>query len=124
MACDAIQKRLSAYSSSEIKFNLIAMVQDRRTYLGRQLDALAPLGVKESDPAMLAVRSELRAEEEKRAGLTAENERSRHNYLPFCVELLRSLAGSGGFEGLVEEARGTAGGKRKRAEARMKGSGK
>eukprot|EP00581_Thalassiosira_minuscula_P006799 CAMPEP_0183707480 /NCGR_PEP_ID=MMETSP0737-20130205/4042_1 /TAXON_ID=385413 /ORGANISM="Thalassiosira miniscula, Strain CCMP1093" /LENGTH=405 /DNA_ID=CAMNT_0025935149 /DNA_START=68 /DNA_END=1285 /DNA_ORIENTATION=- len=117
VARDAIQHRLSNYSPTEIKFNLMAMVQDKRTYLGQRLNALAAIGMEESDPSMLSVRGELHAEEEKRARWTSENERRRYNYLPFCVEMLRCLAGSGKFESLVEKAKESAGEKRKRAEA-------
>ena len=73
--------------------------------------------MEESDPSMLSVRSKLVSEEEKRAQWTAEIERRQYYYPPFCVELLRCLAGSGKFDGLVEEARESVGGKRKRAEA-------
>ena len=117
VARDAIQKRLANYSTSEIKFNLMAMVQDKRTYLNERLNALAAIGIEESDPSMLAVRSELHAEDEKRAHWAIENERRRYNYLPFCVELLRSLAGSGRFDELVGKAKESVGEKRKRAEA-------
>ncbi len=117
VARDAIQDRLSAYSSSEIKFNLMALVQDRRTYLCERLDSLIAMGIEESDPAMLAVRSDLLAEEEKRTRWRMENERRRHNYLPFSVEFLRCLAGSGKFDKLVDMARTNAGEKRKRSEA-------
>lgn len=118
VARDAIQLRLTSYASSEIKFNLMAVVQDRRTVLGGRMSRLAESGVDvESDPDALRLRSELHAEDEKRARWMAENARRRHNYLPFCVELLRSLAGSGKFEKLIEDARASAGEKRKRAEA-------
>ena len=101
----------------------MALVQDRRTYLCERLDALAAVGVEESDPAMLGVRSDLHAEEEKRAGWKAENERRRHNYLPFSVEFLRCLAGSGKFGKLVDMARKNADEKRKRADAWKKTRG-
>mmetsp|Transcript_1838 Transcript_1838/g.3502 ORF Transcript_1838/g.3502 Transcript_1838/m.3502 type:complete len:397 (+) Transcript_1838:79-1269(+) len=117
VARNAIQNRLANYSPTEIKFNLMAMVQDKRTYLTERLNALAAIPMEESDPAVLSIRSELHAEEEKRAQWTAENERRRYNYLPFCVELLRCLAGSGKFDGLVDKARESVGEKRKRAEA-------
>ena len=122
-ARDAIQSRLSAYPPGEIKFNLMALVQDRRTYLCERLDSLAAVGVEESDPAMLGVRSDLHAEEEKRERWKAENERRRHNYLPFSVEFLRCLAGSGKFEKLIDMARKNAGEKRKRADAWKKTRG-
>jgi len=124
VARDAIQKRLSHYASTEIKFNLMAMTQDKRTYLTERLNALAAIGIEESDPSMLSVRSELHAEEEKRVQWAVENERRRFNYLPFCVDLLRCLAGSGKFEKLVEGARESAGEKRKRANAWKQDSSK
>jgi len=121
VARDAIKERLSRYSATEIKFNLMAVVQDKRTYLTERLGALAAIGVEESDPSMLAIRSRLQAEEEKRAGWATENARRRHNYLPFCVELLRSLTGNGAEEGkldkLVGMAKKNVAEKRKRAEA-------
>lgn len=116
VARDAIQNRLSNYSPTEIKFNLMAMVQDRRTYLSQRLDALAAIGVEEGDPAMLTVRSELASEEEKRAEWALENERRQFNYLPFCVELLRSMAGSGKFESLIKKAKDKSNERRKRTK--------
>eukprot|EP01082_Thalassiosira_pseudonana_P012589 g11123.t1 g11123 contig5:158004-158919(+) len=44
VARDSIQNRLSHYSPTEIKFNLMAMVQDRRTYLTERLNSLAAIG--------------------------------------------------------------------------------
>jgi ubiquitin carboxyl-terminal hydrolase L5 len=117
VARDAIRDRLDAYSSSEIKFNLMALVQDRRTCLCEKLDALVAIGIEESDPAMLSVRTDLLAEEEKRSRWRMENERRRHNYLPFSVEFLRCLVGCGKFDKLINMARKNAGEKRKRSEA-------
>jgi ubiquitin carboxyl-terminal hydrolase L5 len=116
VARDAIQARLCNYSPTEIKFNLMAIVQDRRTYLNERLSELVALGIEENDPAIIHIQSELHAEEEKRAQWAVENERRRHNYLPFCVELLRALAGSGKMEGLMTKAKTSAAEKRKRAE--------
>ena len=117
VARKAIQNRLESYNSSEIKFNLMAVVQDKRTYLAAHLDKLAAAGVEESSPDMLQIRSSLHEEEEKRASWAVENERRRFNYLPFCVEYLRCLAGSGKLESLIGKAKTVAGEKRKRAEA-------
>lgn len=117
VARDAIQNRLSAYPSTEIKFNLLAMVQDRRTYLCERLDNLVAIGMEESDPSMLHVRSELHAEEEKRDRWKEENERRRHNYLPFVIEYLRCLAGTGKFDQLIELAMKNHTEKKERSEA-------
>jgi len=65
---------------------------------------------------MVHIQSELHAEEEKRAQWALENARRHHNYLPFCVELLRSLAGSGKMDGLMTKAKTTAAEKRKRQQ--------
>ena len=108
VARNAIQNCLANYSPTEI---------NKRTYLTERLNDLAAISMEESDPSMLSVRSKLLSEEEKRAQWTAEIERRQYNYPPFCVELLRCLAGSGKFDGLVEKARESVGGKRKRAEA-------
>mmetsp|Transcript_2862 Transcript_2862/g.4394 ORF Transcript_2862/g.4394 Transcript_2862/m.4394 type:complete len:364 (+) Transcript_2862:129-1220(+) len=116
VARDAIQARLSNYSPTEIKFNLMAIVQDRRTYLNERLRALAAVGIEENDSAMVHIQSELHAEEEKRAQWALENARRHHNYLPFCVELLRSLAGCGEMEGLMTKAKTRAAEKRKRQQ--------
>ena len=62
VARDAIQNRLESYNPAEIKFNLMAVVQDKRTYLSSRLDALAAAGVEESSPDMLQVRSSLHEE--------------------------------------------------------------
>jgi hypothetical protein len=95
----------------------MAVVQDKRTYLNARLDALAAAGMEESSTDMLQIQSLLHEEEEKRQRWAVENERRRFNYLPFCVEYLRCLAGSGKLEELVEKAKSVAGEKRKRAEA-------
>lgn len=94
----------------------MAIVQDKRTYLNERLNALAAIGIEENDPSMVQIQSELHSEEEKRAQWDVENARRRHNYLPFCVELLRTLAGSGKMEGLMTKAKNSAAEKRKRAE--------
>mmetsp|Transcript_3288 Transcript_3288/g.7302 ORF Transcript_3288/g.7302 Transcript_3288/m.7302 type:complete len:370 (+) Transcript_3288:84-1193(+) len=118
VARDAVRARLEGYNPSEIKFNLMAMVQDRRTCLSEKLDGLVSgAGLGDDDPAVVAARSELAGEDEKRAKWSAENARRRHNFLPFGIELLRCLAGTGRFEEYIEQAKKTAGEKRKRAEA-------
>jgi ubiquitin carboxyl-terminal hydrolase L5 len=115
VARDAIQSRLADYPMGEIKFNLMAMVQDRHSYYTNLLESnLAntscdgQIDVNESissSPYLLSIRDAIHAEEEKRMQWKIEKERRQYNYLPFCVQLLRSLAGSGKFQQLVAEAR-------------------
>ena len=91
----AIQDRIEKYAASEVKFNLMAVVHDRRSVLKSKLGALEEAGLDGSSEEVNSVRAQLAHEEEKRRQWAVENERRRHNYLPFCVELIKSLAGSG-----------------------------
>jgi ubiquitin carboxyl-terminal hydrolase L5 len=82
IARNAIEQRMDA--SPEIKFNLMAVVGDRRIMLEQQLQ----LG---DDSAQ----AELAEQHAKRAQWKSENERRRHNYVPLCVALLKELARTG-----------------------------
>ncbi|KAH8052482.1 hypothetical protein JL722_10025 [Aureococcus anophagefferens] len=74
------------YAASEIKFNLMAIVRDKRAALE---DAKAA-----ADAATAAeLDAELAREHAKRADWAAENVRRHHNYVPFVVDL-QVLAGS------------------------------
>ena len=61
-------------------------------------------GLDDSSDEVAALLAELAGEEEKRARWKVENERRQHNYLPFCMELIRSLAGSGKLPDIVRKA--------------------
>lgn len=100
----AIQERIERYSASEIKFNLMAVVRDRRMHIQESLKLLMEAGMAEDEEDVLKLRAQIAAEEEKREGWKRENERRRHNYLPFCVELLKALARSGKLPQLTREA--------------------
>jgi ubiquitin carboxyl-terminal hydrolase L5 len=175
LARDAVQKRIEEYSSSEIKFNLMAVVKSKRrvaladaTVLLSRLDdahaLLLSLGGEASQapdvwreqveeaarraaptpavplpPSSLARESwEAEAEDASAAaalcaGLQArladllavvaaeteameryreENDRRRHNYIPFIVTLLRGLAREGRLQPMYER------GQKKAADAR------
>lgn len=102
----AIQERMTKAQEGSIKFNLMAVTQDKRIGLRAQLDK----GGDEMETAQLL----LAQEEEKRAQWKKENERRRHNYVPFCVQLLKELAKMGKLPDLVQAA------KEKQAEKRLK----
>ena len=70
-----------------IKFNLMAVIQDKR------------IALKDTDVVGLQV------EEAKRAQWKLENQRRRHNYVPLCVSLLKELARTGKLPTLVKEAK-------------------
>jgi ubiquitin carboxyl-terminal hydrolase L5 len=90
VARDAIQERMTGEA---IKFNLMAVIQDKRIRLREDLDR---------DPHA-AVQLEL--EETKRAQWKVENQRRRHNYVPLCVAMLKELARMGKLTELFEEAK-------------------
>lgn len=120
----AIQARMQKYSQREIRFNLLALVRDRRLALADRLSALqaradelgaAGAGGMEVDGAeeeLASVREqraraerELAAEHETRQQWTTENVRRRHNYVPFALELLKALAEKDELGGLLEKGR-------------------
>ena len=105
IARTAIQLRMD--SSPEIKFNLMAVVGDRRVILEEHL--------KVGDESAQA---ELAAQHSKRRQWKLENERRRHNYVPLCVSLLKELARKGAMPQLVSEAGERA--RAKRAKKSMK----
>jgi ubiquitin carboxyl-terminal hydrolase L5 len=109
VARNAIQARLADYPMGEIKFNLMAMVQDRKSYYTHLVESFPAIDNNHNaDVAadnLLSIREAIQLEEEKRHQWQIEKERRQFNYLPFCVQLLRSLAGCGKFEQLVKEAR-------------------
>jgi ubiquitin carboxyl-terminal hydrolase L5 len=89
VARTAMQERMTG---DAIKFNLMAVVKDKRIALKAALD---------QNPAML----QLQMEEQKRAQWTLENQRRRHNYVPLCVAMLKELARAGKLPELVEKAK-------------------
>jgi ubiquitin carboxyl-terminal hydrolase L5 len=90
VARTAIQERMVG---DAIKFNLMAVMQDKRVLLKERLE-------KGDETA----RFPLEMEETKRAQWKLENQRRRHNFVPLCVSLLKELAKAGKLEGLVKGA--------------------
>mmetsp|Transcript_49403 Transcript_49403/g.96589 ORF Transcript_49403/g.96589 Transcript_49403/m.96589 type:complete len:385 (-) Transcript_49403:109-1263(-) len=110
-ARSAIQTRIAKYPPGEVKFNLMAVVSDRRTALQQQLRetmvASARANGEEKDNLVAAaneLKVRLMEEGNKRAQWRKENERRRHNYLPFCFELLKGMAASGKMDEFVKAA--------------------
>lgn len=99
IARQAVQERIERYAASEIKFNLMAMVKDKRISIR---DALKNLP--SADKAINQLEGELLAEEQKRECWKKENERRQHNYIPFCLELLKAMAASGKLPDITKKA--------------------
>ncbi|EGD77367.1 hypothetical protein PTSG_08460 [Salpingoeca rosetta] len=119
----------SRYSPSEIRFNLLALVRDRRSALREQLEeqmaVLMSFGVVDDPTASLDVvdvsnvdgsakaavleakrlQRQLDDEEDKRRQWKKENERRKHNYIPLFMQLTRELAKAGVLPRLLESAK-------------------
>ncbi|GKY91506.1 hypothetical protein MPSEU_000122800 [Mayamaea pseudoterrestris] len=102
IATAALQERMRQAGDSHIKFNLMAVVQDKRVALRRELESLdessSPEHVQELQLA-------LEHEQRKRAQYKLENERRRHSYVPLCMQMLKELARQKTLMEFAEQAR-------------------
>jgi ubiquitin carboxyl-terminal hydrolase L5 len=96
----AIQERMNQ-GGDHIKFNLMAVIQDKRISLNERLQELVD---EDSKAEYQTVVAELAAEEQKRDRYKVENQRRAHNYVPLCVQLLKELARLGTLPTLMAEA--------------------
>lgn len=85
-AKDEIQKRIEKYSTSEIRFNLLAVIDDKKLKAEKELAALTGQEGKEAEIELL--KSIILEETGRQADWKTENERRRHNYVPLIFELL------------------------------------
>ncbi|KAI1474194.1 ubiquitinyl hydrolase [Daldinia eschscholtzii] len=107
---EVLQRRIARYELSEIRFNLMAMVGDRRI-VARTI----------GDAEMLA------REERKRRDWQFENALRRHNFVGFAGAVLKGVVeaklkegGEDAYNKWIEEAKGKT---RQRLESRRKGGG-
>jgi len=128
-----IQKRIEKYAASEIRFNLMAIIKDRKIVCNEDINRLentkrelqARIGqieamdiestlpsTKEEGQAELMqidqrigeLKHQLEMEEDKVKNWKVENIRRRHNYIPFFVNLLKILAEKGELNTLIQKA--------------------
>jgi len=109
VARTAVAQRVEKYSASEIKFNLMAIVRDRRIVIQEEQQQLrAKLAKNPEDAEATVGLADLETAEaqeiEKRNAWNAENQRRRHNYVPLLVDLLKVLAGKKLLTGLIDKA--------------------
>ncbi|XXH00440.1 hypothetical protein Hte_006785 [Hypoxylon texense] len=107
---EVLQRRIARYELSEIRFNLMAMVRDRRIAAREFGDAEA-----------------LAREERKRRDWQFENALRRHNFVGFAGAVLKGVVdaklkegGEAAYEKWVEDAKAKT---RQRLEGRKKGGG-
>jgi len=115
VAREAIQQRIEKYASNEIKFNLMAVVKDKRADLQNKLSELQQAGLEDDSDDIVQILEALSRDQQKRVQWKLENERRQHNYLPFCMEFLKCLGSSGKLSELITKANKSYAAKRKNA---------
>jgi ubiquitin carboxyl-terminal hydrolase L5 len=126
LARPIIEQRMAKYQAGEIHFNLMAIVQDKLERYRTQIEGLSVsfpdycIFIKQlsnnafvhvftqgsGDQGRLAdLQIRISEEEEKRKMWRKENVRRRHNYLPFIVEMLKSLGNQGQLMPVYERAK-------------------
>jgi len=127
VARPAIQERITRYSQKEIRFNLLALVRNRREVyeekkaklsvsqkqleekLKNSLDSEEKKKyqgeIKEKEGEKKELDEKIRAEVKIREEWASENVRRKHNYIPFIYNLLKILAEKGKLKELREEGK-------------------
>lgn len=118
-ASRSIERRIAKYQSDakgEIRFNLLAIVGDREQKLDARLKELterreAVNAAMSDDDSIALIDEEIselnrlkREEENKRAAWRKENQRRKHNYVPFIFKLLEKLAEKGKLGDLLKQS--------------------
>ncbi|KAI6191759.1 Ubiquitin carboxyl-terminal hydrolase [Aphelenchoides bicaudatus] len=103
---DVLETRIKRHTTNEITFNLMALVADRKKQLEKQLKLLTETDMESDDTEaeICRIQNMIDIENNKFQHYRTENTRRRHNYLPFIVELLKTLAKEGKLNPLVEQA--------------------
>uniref|UniRef100_A0A3P8ZFF2 Ubiquitin carboxyl-terminal hydrolase n=1 Tax=Esox lucius TaxID=8010 RepID=A0A3P8ZFF2_ESOLU len=110
---------LTRYSEGEIRFNLMAIVSDRKMIYERKIAELQvqlaeeePMDTDQNSTLLSSIQSEIAKyqllideENQKLKRYKIENIRRKHNYLPFIMELLKTLAEYQQLIPLVEKAK-------------------
>ncbi|CAD5229258.1 unnamed protein product [Bursaphelenchus okinawaensis] len=101
-----LNARIERHTHSEITFNLMAVVADRKEKYERELAAVESMNASEDEKASHRCRLQMLMQEEqdKFTAYKDENIRRRHNYTPFIVELLKALAKENKLNPLLEKA--------------------
>jgi len=103
-------------AQNQIRFALLAITENRKKALQRRLAELEPLrGEPGVDSHIAEIQSDIRDEEALFERWRLENQRRRHNYVPFTFNLLKQLAKKGVLTDLVKRGEEITKEKHKRA---------
>jgi ubiquitin carboxyl-terminal hydrolase L5 len=113
-AAEVINERIAAYAAQEIRFNLMAIVEDRRLNPKarlKELDQELQAAELEESARRALIRERYEVEErlemfaQERKRWHAENLRRKHNYIPLIFNFLQILAERDELAPLLEQAR-------------------
>lgn len=128
---------MDRYAGGEIRFNLMAIVDDRIDVFERKMveyqTQLKALQEKESSDGpevgswlrseIENLKGDIQKEQDKRTKQARENKLRRHNFVPLIYEILKGLAKEGKLEELVEDGKGRAKAELESAKARKQAKG-
>jgi len=98
-----IAQRIDEYNGTEIRFNLMVVVEDPRERLERELEVLSA-NAEENAVKTSSLEDELNRQNEKHDRWRMENVRRRWNFVPFIVSLLKEVSKSGHAEDIINAA--------------------
>jgi ubiquitin carboxyl-terminal hydrolase L5 len=107
VATPYIQSRIAEYTAAgddEIRFNLMAVVDDQRAALRNQIETVRSTS-NPTDSLLHELESKLDEIESRRTRWTRENRRRRHDFIPLALACLEVLAEKGKLVTLFTEAR-------------------
>jgi ubiquitin carboxyl-terminal hydrolase L5 len=112
-----VKARIERYSSSEIRFNLMAIIRNRKSVYSEKIakneahiQELKSTGSSAEDEIQALqeendeLRARIKSEEEKFKNWEIENVRRKHNYIPFVINLLKILGEKGKLTELIQKS--------------------
>lgn len=108
-----LQARIRKYQSSEIRFNLMAVIKDRRVAYKDELQNLRTALAKDEnaetkshiESRIVDLEDVISSENAKFDDWKATNKRRKYNYTPFIMNLFKILATDGRLQKLVDDAK-------------------